>query len=112
DGIRVRNVTGVQTCALPISVCEKLIIADGVHSTLRQQLIPNSKPRYAGYTCWRATIDNSKLKIDKGIEVWGRKGRFGLSPLVNDRLYWYACINAERNSKEKAAYSVDRKSVV
>ena len=86
--------------------CEKLIIADGVHSTLRQQLIPNSKPRYAGYTCWRATIDNSKLKIDKGIEVWGRKGRFGLTPLVKDRLYWYACINAEQNSKEKAAYSV------
>ena len=77
-----------------------LIIADGVKSPLRQQLLPNSKPRYAGYSCWRATIDNKQLKIQKGSETWGEKGRFGLTPLVNDRIYWYACINGPQQSEK------------
>ncbi|WP_426789782.1 FAD-dependent monooxygenase [Sphingobacterium sp. WOUb80] len=74
---------------------QALFIADGVHSLLRQQLIPGSSPRYSGYTCWRATIDNSSIKLEKGTETWGAKGRFGMTPLVNNRIYWYACINTE-----------------
>lgn len=74
---------------------QALLIADGVHSSLRQQLIPGSTPRYSGYTCWRATIDNSSIKLEKGTETWGEKGRFGMTPLVNNRIYWYACINTE-----------------
>ncbi|HYH15699.1 MAG TPA: FAD-dependent monooxygenase, partial [Flavisolibacter sp.] len=35
-----------------------LIVADGIHSPIRQQLLPHAKPRYAGYTCWRAVISN------------------------------------------------------
>lgn len=73
---------------------EALLIADGVHSMLRQQLIPESKPRYSGYTCWRATIDNSSIQLKKGTETWGHKGRFGMTPLVGNRIYWYACINS------------------
>lgn len=72
---------------------QALLIADGVHSPLRQQLIPGSAPRYSGYTCWRATIDNSSIQLTKGTETWGPKGRFGMTPLVNNRIYWYACIN-------------------
>lgn len=83
-----------------------LIIADGIKSPLRQQLIPDSKPRYAGYSCWRATIDNSKLKIQKGSETWGHKGRFGLSPMVNDRVYWYACINGPQQNPSFKNYQV------
>lgn len=71
-----------------------LIIADGVKSPLRQQLIPSSTPRYSGYTCWRATIDNTEITLDKGTETWGKLGRFGMTPLTNNRIYWYACINA------------------
>ncbi|MND39551.1 FAD-dependent urate hydroxylase [compost metagenome] len=71
-----------------------LLIADGVHSLLRQQLIPASSPRYSGYTCWRATIDNSSIQLKKSTETWGSKGRFGMTPLVGNRVYWYACINS------------------
>lgn len=74
---------------------QALLAADGVHSPLRQQLIPGSAPRYSGYTCWRATIDNSSIKLEKGTETWGGKGRFGMTPLVDNRIYWYACINTE-----------------
>ncbi|PRD52636.1 monooxygenase [Sphingobacterium gobiense] len=71
-----------------------VIIADGVKSPLRQQLIPVSQPRYSGYTCWRATIDNTDIKLERGTETWGKSGRFGMTPLKNDRIYWYACINS------------------
>ncbi|GHE43350.1 FAD-dependent monooxygenase [Sphingobacterium griseoflavum] len=73
---------------------DALIVADGVKSRLRQQLLPNAVPRYAGYTCWRAIIDNSSLQLQHGSETWGAKGRFGMTPLVGNKLYWYACINS------------------
>ncbi|UIR56271.1 FAD-dependent monooxygenase [Sphingobacterium sp. SRCM116780] len=83
-----------------------LIIADGVKSQLRQSLLPHSKPRYSGYTCWRATIDNASVQLKIGSETWGSKGRFGMTPLVGNKIYWYACINAESNSKKYSQYTI------
>lgn len=74
-----------------------VIVADGIHSAIRQKLIPGSKPRYAGYTCWRAVIDNSRLRIAESYEIWGRKGRFGVVPLADSQLYWFATVNAAEN---------------
>lgn len=74
-----------------------LIVADGIHSAIRQKLIPGSTPRYAGYTCWRAVIDNSRLKITETSETWGVEGRFGIVPLKGNKIYWFACINAPEN---------------
>ncbi|WP_149913237.1 FAD-dependent monooxygenase [Sphingobacterium cavernae] len=86
--------------------CKYLLIADGVKSPLRQQLLPHSTPRYSGYTCWRATIDNSSIKLDKGSETWGKDGRFGMTPLVGNRIYWYACVNSKANNPIYRNYSV------
>lgn len=86
--------------------CRYLIVADGVNSIARQQLVPGSGPRYSGYTCWRATILNSTIGLQHGSETWGPRGRFGMSPLVHDRIYWYACINAPQNSSMYKNYSV------
>lgn len=71
-----------------------LIGADGVNSKIRQILLPNSKPRYAGYWCWRAVIENPELNFNQSTEIWGKKGRFGITPLTQNRIYWYACINS------------------
>jgi len=84
-----------------------LIIADGIKSPLRQQLIPSSLPRYSGYTCWRATIGNAETKLEKGTETWGKLGRFGMTPLINNRIYWYACINSIPNNPIYKAYKVN-----
>ena len=71
-----------------------MIAADGINSPIRKQLLPGSEPRYAGYTCWRAVIDNTQLQIKDSSETWGHKGRFGIVPLKQNRIYWFACINA------------------
>ncbi|MGJ1198028.1 FAD-dependent monooxygenase [Sphingobacterium spiritivorum] len=84
-----------------------LLIADGVKSALRQQLIPSSSPRYSGYTCWRATIDNSTIQLDKGSETWGAKGRFGMTPLVGNKIYWYACINTTANNPLYRSWNIE-----
>ena len=83
-----------------------LIVSDGIHSPIRKQLLPNSEPRYAGYTCWRAVIDNTNLKLTETSETWGLKGRMGLVPLANNKIYWFACINAPQNDPTMKAFKV------
>ena len=74
-----------------------LIVADGIHSPVRKKLLPKTEPRYAGYTCWRAIIDNTNLTIAESSETWGTSGRFGIVPLPDKKIYWFACVNAKQN---------------
>lgn len=83
-----------------------LIVSDGIHSPIRQQFLPHSTPRYAGYTCWRAVIDNTKLNLTETSETWGLRGRMGLVPLANGKIYWFACVNAPQNDPKMKAMKV------
>ena len=38
-----------------------LIGADGIHSTVREIILPEVKPRYAGYVAWRGILEESDL---------------------------------------------------
>jgi 2-polyprenyl-6-methoxyphenol hydroxylase-like FAD-dependent oxidoreductase len=76
-----------------------LIAADGINSIIRQQLLKNSTPRYAGYVCWRAIVEDKSYYSKKSIETWGPNGRFGLTPLINNQIYWYACVNTPLKSE-------------
>ncbi|HEY0656713.1 MAG TPA: FAD-dependent monooxygenase [Chryseosolibacter sp.] len=78
---------------------EYLIACDGVHSAVRKKLIPQSSVRYSGYTCWRAVIDDIPpgLTMSETSETWGKGSRFGIVPLANNKLYWFACVNAQQN---------------
>lgn len=40
---------------------ELVVAADGIRSTLRQQLLPDAKPQYAGYIAWRGLVDEAAL---------------------------------------------------
>ncbi|TQR18869.1 FAD-dependent monooxygenase [Psychrobacillus soli] len=72
-----------------------LIAADGIHSPIRKKFVPNSEPRYSGYTCWRGITEN-KGKVDEftSTEIWSTACRFGMAPMKNGQVYWFACINA------------------
>lgn len=75
-----------------------LIAAEGIHSLVRNYLLPQSTPRYAGYTCWRAVIDNTNLQLYECSETWGSNGRFGIVPLAGNKIYWFACVNTPANN--------------
>jgi 2-polyprenyl-6-methoxyphenol hydroxylase-like FAD-dependent oxidoreductase len=78
------------------ATADALVAADGIRSRVRRQLLPASQPRYAGYTCWRAVVHTSTpgLPTAGSSETWGRAGRFGLVPVADGRLYWFACLNS------------------
>lgn len=74
-----------------------LLACDGIHSPIRRQLLPDSTIRYAGYTCWRGVLNHNLKDLNTSIatETWGKEGRFGVVPLTNNRIYWFACINSK-----------------
>lgn len=37
------------------------------------------------------------LNFDETSETWGPGSRFGIVPLTNKRVYWFACLNAKAN---------------
>lgn len=78
-----------------------LIGCDGVGSAVRLHLLPQSKPQYAGYTCWRAITTNPNITVKDGTEIWDSAGRFGFVPLVGNLIYWYACINTTTENYDK-----------
>lgn len=86
-GVTVRFEDGTQDTG------DLLIGSDGIKSVVRQQLFPTSTPRYAGYTAWRGLVpfDHSRVKIWG--ESWGAGARFGITPVIGNRIYWYATQN-------------------
>lgn len=55
DGVTVFFQNGEEMSA------DLLIAADGLRSTIRQQLMPYVQPHYAGYVAWRGQVDEKEL---------------------------------------------------
>lgn len=87
-------------------ICNHLIIAEGIHSPLRNIVAPEAKVRFAGYTCWRGIASNAELKIGETSETWGSQGRFGIVPLADDLIYWFACKNTIEKDSPFKNYSL------
>lgn len=89
-------------------VVDYVMAADGINSVFRKTLLPESTPRYAGYTCWRGITKNKDdVTLHLSSEAWSRKGRFGWAPLHNGDVYWFACINAKANNPTYQGFSKD-----
>jgi 2-polyprenyl-6-methoxyphenol hydroxylase-like FAD-dependent oxidoreductase len=68
-----------------------LIGADGIRSAVRMQMLGDGEPQYRGYVAWRGVA-----QLDAEVIVgqsWGRGRRFGLIPVGNHRIGWWATSN-------------------
>jgi 2-polyprenyl-6-methoxyphenol hydroxylase-like FAD-dependent oxidoreductase len=68
-----------------------LVGADGLRSRLRGEHWPaHPGPAYAGYTSWRGVTSTAGEPAGDSGETWGRGARFGIMPLGDGRVYWFA----------------------
>ena len=82
-----------------------VIGADGLHSNIRQAIFPDSKVNYQGYTCFRGVVEDMTHLGQVATEYWGRKGRFGIVPLLNGQAYWFATMNAKEKDAKYLHYN-------
>ena len=54
-----------------------LVAADGIRSAVREQILPQAQPRYAGYIAWRGVVDENALSPATHTAIFERYA-FGL----------------------------------
>jgi 2-polyprenyl-6-methoxyphenol hydroxylase-like FAD-dependent oxidoreductase len=81
--------------------------ADGLRSTVRDGLGIPGALRYSGYTAWRGIAPFETAGLMAG-ETLGCGQRFGLVPIANERVYWYATDNTAEGQREEAAAAKTR----
>jgi 2-polyprenyl-6-methoxyphenol hydroxylase-like FAD-dependent oxidoreductase len=76
-----------------------IIGADGLHSGTRTVVAGETvAPRYSGYSAWRGiTTVPVDLSGEAGESV-GHGRRFGIAPLADGRVYWFAVANMSQNA--------------
>jgi len=99
DGVCARFADGREASA------DLLVGADGLHSVVRSQLHGTSKPRYAGYTCWRgfAHLEVKDPPPGLSFETWGPGARFSVHHCGQGRLFWYATRNVSEGGVDSPA---------
>ena len=80
---------------------EMLVGADGLHSRVRREMLGESPLRYAGQTSWRAlTRNGGRVEPGRFTETWGPGRRFGIVPIGDDGIYWYAVADASAGGRD------------
>lgn len=97
QGVRVRFASGEEVQG------DLLVGADGLHSVVRSQLVGAATPRYAGYTAWRGVtcFPLDQREAQTAFETWGAGKRFGVIPLSQGRVCWFAVANAPEGEREE-----------
>ena len=76
-----------------------LIGADGIHSVTRSHLFGLIKPKYVGYTCWRGLAHTPRTGLETW--AWGKGCQFGITPMSQERAYWFAQKYAPEGEEDK-----------
>ncbi|MBM6622072.1 FAD-dependent monooxygenase [Micrococcaceae bacterium RIT802] len=67
-----------------------VVAADGIRSSTRAGWPGDPGLRYSGYSAWRGVTRGPVDLGGEAGETWGRGLRFGMAPLVDGRVYWFA----------------------
>lgn len=72
-----------------------VIGADGIKSTVRNELFGSAKIRDTKQRCWRGVTElNWTSKYNhEAFEAWGKGKRFGFVKISDKKVYWFAVIN-------------------
>lgn len=99
--IRVRENGGVATGVELSSGAapggyDVIVGADGIRSAIRRSVWGDADPgvRSTGYFACRG-MTSDPLETEYGGEIWGRATRFGIAPLPDGRVYWFAVAGGE-----------------
>ena len=82
-----------------------LISCDGAASSVRKKLFPNSSLVYSGFSCWRGILEDSPMKVQAYTETWGPRGRFGIAPLTDNQVFWYALKKSSSDNSDMREWS-------
>lgn len=79
-----------------------LIGADGARSVVRNQLLGNGAPHYAGYTIWEGHTEFKPSASQIGILpiTYGPGQRFAYYRVSQSQIYWFAVANAPEGEKD------------
>ncbi len=80
-----------------------LIGADGLHSAARKHLWGDSALRYSGQTCYRGIADIAAPEANMIREIQGAGKRGAVCPISENRVYWWAALNAARGEIDEPA---------
>ena len=95
-GVEVQAVAGaagtvtVRTSGQECDRVDVVVAADGLRSRVRSAWPQDPGVRYAGYTAWRGVTEGPVDLAGAAGETWGRGLRFGVVPLRDGRVYWFA----------------------
>ncbi len=70
----------------PPAFCDLLVCADGIASSSRSFLLPDTRPAYAGYVAWRGTVAEERLSPD-ALEVFADALVYEVLPQSHILLY-------------------------
>lgn len=76
-----------------------VIAADGLRSATRRTWPDDPGVRYAGYSAWRGITDTPVDLHGEAGETWGVGHRFGVAPLADGRVYWFAVATMPADQK-------------
>lgn len=80
-----------------------LVGADGIFSSVRAQLLPSTRPSYAGYVCWRGVTELDPppgWPSNSSVRSQGCGQHFGVVQLTAGRYFWYATRNQPPDEPE------------